>query len=41
MNKTCVDSNLQWSEARNVWQNAVIRTTLNAPVRFARRVAGL
>jgi hypothetical protein len=40
MNKTCVDSNLQWSEARNVWQNAVIRTTLNAPMRFARRVTG-
>jgi len=28
MHKTCVDPKVQWSEARNVWQNAVIRTML-------------
>jgi len=40
MDKTCVDSRLQWSEATNVWHNAVIRTTLSAPVRSMRRVLG-
>ncbi len=24
--KTCIDPRVQWSEAKNVWQNAVIRT---------------
>jgi hypothetical protein len=24
--KTCVDPQLQWSEAKNIWQNAAIRT---------------
>jgi hypothetical protein len=24
--KTCIDPKVQWSEAKNVWQNAVIRT---------------
>jgi hypothetical protein len=24
--KTCIDPQVQWSEAKNVWQNAVIRT---------------
>ena len=27
----CVDTRLQWSEAKNVWHNAVIRTTATAP----------
>jgi hypothetical protein len=40
MDKMCVDSRLQWSEATNVWHNAVIRTTLSAPVRSMRRVLG-
>jgi hypothetical protein len=26
--KTCLDKRLQWSEAKNVWLNAVIRSTL-------------
>ena len=38
MQKTCVDNRLQWSQAKNVWHNAMIRSTLNLPVRTARRV---
>ncbi len=38
MRKVCVDSRLQWSQAGNVWHNAIIRTTLNAPLRLARKV---
>jgi len=38
MTKTCVDARLQWSQARNVWHNAIIRTTLNTPGRLARRL---
>jgi len=38
MHKVCVDARLQWSQAKNVWHNSIIRTTLNAPVRFTRRV---
>jgi hypothetical protein len=37
--KTCVDPRLQWSEAKNVWHNAGIRTTLytiSAPLRWVR-----
>jgi len=26
--RSCIDPRLQWSEARNVWQNAAIRTVL-------------
>lgn len=33
----CVDPKLQWSHARNVWQNAAMRTTLTAPTRWLRR----
>jgi len=40
MQKTCVDNRLQWSQAKNVWHNAMIRSTLNLPVRTARRVFG-
>ncbi len=39
-NKKCVDSKINWSQAKNVWHNAVIRTTLNAPVRAGRRLFG-
>lgn len=38
MRKACVDARLQWSQAKNVWYNSIIRTTLNAPVRFTRNV---
>lgn len=38
--KVCVDSKLQWSQAKNVWHNAIIRTTLNAPIRVTRRLFG-
>ena len=40
MQKTCVDNRLQWSQAKNVWHNAMIRSTLNLPVRTVRRVFG-
>jgi hypothetical protein len=33
---TCVDPRLQWAHARNVWQNAAVRTTLTTPVRWLR-----
>jgi hypothetical protein len=39
--KTCVDPKLQWSQARNVWYNAQIRTimyTIAAPLRWARNL---
>ena len=38
MRKVCVDSRLQWSQAKNVWHNSIIRTTLNLPVRLTRKV---
>ena len=38
MEKECVDNRIQWSQAKNVWHNAVIRTTLNTPVRWAKRI---
>jgi hypothetical protein len=34
---TCVDPKLQWAHARNVWQNAAVRTTLTTPVRWLLR----
>jgi anti-anti-sigma regulatory factor len=34
---TCIDRKMQWSEAKNVWYNAQIRTLLYAPVRWARQ----
>ncbi|HZS79417.1 MAG TPA: hypothetical protein VFA41_22580 [Ktedonobacteraceae bacterium] len=37
---TCLDSRVQWSEAKNIWQNAAVRTmiyTMSAPVRWVRR----
>ena len=39
LRKVLVDSRLQWSEAKNIWQNAAIRTTfytLAAPFRWLR-----
>ena len=40
MQKVCVDSRMQWSQAKNVWHNAIIRTTLNTPRRWAKRLTG-
>ncbi|MDQ2713875.1 MAG: DUF1990 family protein [Chloroflexota bacterium] len=40
VDKTCVDPRVQWSEARNIWQNAALRTmiyTLGTPLRWLRR----
>ncbi len=39
MSKICVDGKLQWSQARNVWHNAGVRSTfytLAAPLRWVR-----
>jgi hypothetical protein len=33
----CVDSHRQWRNAKNIWQNAAIRSGLSAPVRLVRR----
>lgn len=38
MHKTCLDPKMQWSQARNVWHNAGIRTMLHTPVRLARKL---
>lgn len=38
--KTLVDSRLQWSEAKNLWYNAAIRSILYSPVRLIRRLFG-
>lgn len=41
LRKVCVDSRWQWSQARNVWHNAAMRTGLYlalAPVRWAVRL---
>lgn len=37
---TCLDQKVQWSEAKNIWQNAGLRTmlyTLTAPLRWLRK----
>ena len=37
---TCMDPKLQWSEVRNIWQNAAMRTmiyTMTSPVRWMRK----
>ena len=39
LSKTCVDPSLQWSQARNIWHNAAVRSmlyTLAAPARWVR-----
>ena len=36
--KSLVDSRIQWSQAKNVWYNAALRSVVNLPVRLARRV---
>ena len=38
--KICVDPKLQWSQAKNIWQNSAIRTTLytlTTPIRWVGR----
>jgi hypothetical protein len=40
MQATCVDPKLQWSQAKNIWHNAAIRTVLNTPVRLVRSMLG-
>ncbi len=39
LDKVCVDTRLQWSKAKNVWHNAMIRSTLHLPVRFVQKVS--
>ncbi len=39
-NVTCLDNRVQWSQAKNIWQNAGLRTmlyTLTAPLRWLRK----
>lgn len=38
--KTCVDNRLQWGQAKNVWHNAIVRTTLALPGRWVKRMMG-
>jgi hypothetical protein len=38
MDKNCVDTRLQWSRAKNVWHNAMLRSTMNLPVRLTQRL---
>ena len=40
MSKVCLDPRCQWSEAKNIWHNAAIRTVfyrLGTPLRWAKR----
>jgi hypothetical protein len=37
MKKTCIDTRMQWSQAKNIWHNAIIRTVLNTPARLVRK----
>jgi hypothetical protein len=37
---TCVDNKVQWKEARNVWHNSAIRSTLYMPVHLTKRLFG-
>jgi hypothetical protein len=34
---TCVDTRLQWSEAKNIWHNAAMRTAFYMPVAMAKK----
>lgn len=38
--KTLVDGRLQWSQAKNIWYNAMIRSLLYTPIRLIRRAFG-
>ena len=35
---TCVDPRMQWSQAKNIWHNAAIRTALYTPVAMIRKL---
>jgi hypothetical protein len=35
---TCVDERVQWSEARNIWHNAAVRTALYTPIAMVKKV---
>ena len=37
MHKTCVDRRLQWSQAKNIWHNAALRTAIYAPVHLIKK----
>lgn len=37
---TCVDNKVQWSEAKNIWHNAAIRSALYTPIHVTRRLVG-
>jgi hypothetical protein len=41
MRKTCVDPRWQWSQARNIWHNAAVRTGMYMSLAPARWVGGL
>lgn len=38
INKICVDTKLQWSQAGNIWHNSVIRTTISMPGRMVKKI---
>lgn len=43
VSRTCLDNSLQWSQAGNIWKNAVFRTLfykIGSPVRWARKQIG-
>ena len=35
---TCLDGRVQWSEAKNIWHNAAVRTALYMPVAVVKKV---
>jgi hypothetical protein len=37
---TCVDNKVQWKEAKNIWHNSAIRSTLYTPVHLTKRLLG-
>ncbi len=40
MKATCVDPKLQWSQAKNIWYNAALRSVIYAaaaPLRWVRK----
>ncbi|GJM42016.1 MAG: hypothetical protein DHS20C20_22980 [Ardenticatenaceae bacterium] len=37
-NNVLVDKKVQWAEAKNIWQNAAIRTTIYMPIHLTKRL---
>jgi hypothetical protein len=35
-----VDNKVQWANAKNIWQNAAIRTAVYMPIHLTRRLFG-